>query len=67
MGARPGLAEELLIQFNVQKKEFLTNKAFCHPKMMTLRAEVLQEAPLQAWLLPDLNTIPDNCVGENSF
>ena len=22
---------------------------------------------LQAWLLPDLNTIPTNCVGENSF
>ena len=21
---------------------------------------------LQAWLLPDLNTIPNNCVGENS-
>ena len=22
---------------------------------------------LQAWLLSDLNTIPDNCVGENSL
>ena len=22
---------------------------------------------LQAWLLPDLNTIPNNCVGENSL
>ena len=23
--------------------------------------------PLQAWPLPDLNTIPSNCVGENSL
>ena len=22
--------------------------------------------PLRAWLLPDLNTIPDNCVKENA-
>ena len=22
---------------------------------------------LQAWMLPDLNTIPNNCVGENSM
>ena len=43
MGARPGLAIDPLIPFNVQKMDFLPNTAFHHQKMMTLRGGVLQE------------------------
>ena len=32
-----------------------------------LNASCYEMPLLQARLLPDLNTIPDNCVGENSL
>ena len=33
---------------------------------MTFRGDGYGKPLLQAWLLPDLNTIPNNCVRENS-
>ena len=34
---------------------------------MTLIGGVLGRPLLQAWLLPDLNTILNNCIGQNSL
>ena len=44
--------------FTEEKIRFLTKKKciYCYGRPL-----------LQAWLLPDLNTIPNNCVGKNSL
>ena len=69
MGARPVLAKEPLIPFKSKKWTFLLKsfQSSINDDFMILRGGVLGRPLLQAWLLPDLNTIPDNCVRENLF
>ena len=64
-GARPGLAIEPIIPSVVQKWTFCLTRLSVINKWW-LRRGVLREITPQAWLLPDLNTIPDNYVRENS-
>ena len=62
-----GLAKELLIPFNIKKMDFLPDRFSIINKWRLLDGVCYRRPLLQTWLLPDLNTIPNNCHRENSF
>ena len=66
IGAHPGLAKEPLIPFNVQKMDFLLI-GFLSSINDDFKRGCVTGDFLQAWLLPNLNTIPNNFVGEVSL